>query len=89
VLRARQDWHVLNVCSRFLIALIAAFLSIAFLAQIFSIFTAMELRNIINNQVGNISNNQVYYQQPDLLHQLLGVPSTARNEYHQLQVNRQ
>jgi hypothetical protein len=44
---------------RCLIAMIGGFLSIAFLAQIFSVFTAMELRNIINNQVRNIINNQV------------------------------
>lgn len=40
-----------NQENRVLVSMIAVFLGIAFLAQIFSIFTAMELRNIINNQV--------------------------------------
>eukprot|EP00088_Acartia_fossae_P006473 TRINITY_DN12977_c2_g2_i2.p1 TRINITY_DN12977_c2_g2~~TRINITY_DN12977_c2_g2_i2.p1 ORF type:complete len:316 (+),score=51.26 TRINITY_DN12977_c2_g2_i2:49-948(+) len=40
-----------NQENRCLVSLVAIFLSIAFLGQIFSVFTAMELRNIINNEV--------------------------------------
>lgn len=56
-----------NQENRCLIAMIAGLLSIAFLAQIFSIFTAMELRNIINNQVidpSSVIDDMRHYGEP-------------------------
>jgi len=49
---------------RFLISLTAVFLSLAFLAQIFSVFSAMELRNIIKTEVidpGAIRDEMKFY----------------------------
>jgi len=57
-----------NQENRGLISLVAVFLSIAFLAQIFSVFTAMEVRNIIENQVMDplaIQNEMRHYGEPD------------------------
>jgi len=53
-----------NQENRCLVGLVAVFLSIAFLGQIFSVFTAMELRNIINNEVidpGAVINDMKHY----------------------------
>jgi len=53
-----------NSENRCLISMLAVTLSFAFLAQIFSILSAMEVRNIINNQVidpTDISNDMAKY----------------------------
>jgi len=60
-----------NQENRCFVSLIAVFLSIAFLGQIFSVFTAMELRNIINNELvdpGEVLEDMRRYGQPDYEH---------------------
>jgi len=55
-----------NQENRCLVGLVAVFLSFAFLGQIFSVFTAMELRNIINNEIidpGAVLNDMKNYGQ--------------------------
>jgi len=57
-----------NQENRCYVSLIAVFLSVAFLGQIFSVFTAMELRNKINNKLvnpGEVLKDMGFYGQPD------------------------
>lgn len=54
--------------NRCFISMTAIFFSLAFLVQLFSVFMAMELRYIINNNVippGNINNEMRHYGLPD------------------------
>ena len=63
--------------NRLLIAIYAAFLSIAFIAQLVSIFTALELRTVVAHDVGAIALNE------DL--KLYGVDSGVTAKWDDLQ----